>query len=346
VERRQEAVRKRLLRPAAPVTFAGLSVLELASVMPSTAQDYAKRVAEFVRFCQAASAGWTNESELDILVTEFFDQKYWEGAPATDGSKFLAALAFAMPRLQKRLPTALPRACRCIKGWMKYAPPDQRLPLPLVMLCCIMAWFLQRRMAAHALCLYIQFLTYLRPGENVSMLRSQLIVPAPLAGQAYNSWAVNIAPVELGRPGKTGLHDESIMIRCEPWLSRWLMVLKTAGPEHEKLWPFTLPELARLFETAATACQCQCLRPTLYSIRHGGASEDLLHGCSINEVFRRGRWRSWSSLRRYGKEAKLQSELAKVPAPFILYGQRFGQRIGDMFNNPRSVPPLPTLPVA
>ncbi len=108
------------------------------------------------------------------------------------------------------------------------------------------------------------------------------------------------------------------------------------------MWPFNLAELARLLEVAAAACRCQSLRPTLYSIRHGGASEDLLRGRSINEVFRQGRWRSWSSLRRHSNEAKLQAELAKVPQTLLEYGRHFHDSIVQTFKHSRTVPPLPT----
>jgi hypothetical protein len=151
--------------------------------------------------------------------------------------------------------------------------------------------------------------------------------------------AHKIVPFELGRPGKTGLHDESIMIRSAPWLSRCLQVLKNHGSPEGEVWPFNLAELAHLFEVAVAACRCQNLRPTLYSIRHGG-----LRGRSLNNVFRQSRWRSWSSLRRYGKEAKLQSELAKVPQPLIEHGRLFHEKIEQMFSDVRTVPPLPTEP--
>ena len=117
--------------------------------------------------------------------------------------------------------------------------------------------------------------------------------------------------------------------------------VEDAWPPEEKVWPFNLSEMARLFGQAVIACQCQALRPTLYSLRHGGASEDLLQGRSINEVFRQGRWRSWGSLRRYGKEAKLQAELSKVPPAFLQYGRHFHANIEMMFERPRGVPPLP-----
>ena len=134
------------------------------------------------------------------------------------------------------------------------------------------------------------------------------------------------------------------MIDSDEWLGPFLSTLKEASQPNRPVWPFDLTELARVFAQAADACRLQALRPTLYALRHGGASEDLLRGTrDINGVFRRGRWRSWSSLRRYGKEAKLQGQLARVPEAMIEYGRAFEQRLPEMFAHPGRVPPLPRL---
>lgn len=66
------------------------------------------------------------------------------------------------------------------------APPDQRLPFPLVLLCVVHGRLLRRRKIAESLCLLLQFTTYLRPGEIVNLRRSQLVPPRPTAGDAYS----------------------------------------------------------------------------------------------------------------------------------------------------------------
>lgn len=155
-------------------------------------------------------------------------------------------------------------------------------------------------------------------------------------------WAVNIAPFHEKRAANTGLFDESVTIDRCPWLDHWLRTLKGSGAPRRPLWPFSLGQLARKFQEAMLACGLSHLKPVLYSIRHGGASEDLLRGTrDLAAVFRRGRWRSWSSVRRYGKEAKLLSELAKVPPATLAYGQYIEQNLEAMFADPDRVPPVP-----
>lgn len=48
-------------------------------------------------------------------------------------------------------------------------------------------------------------------------------------------------------------------------------------------------------------------------------------------------------MRRYGKEAKLLTELAKVPPPLLAYGRVFERDLEMMFRRPDLVPALPVL---
>eukprot|EP00973_Karenia_brevis_P006482 882223-Karenia_brevis.AAC.1 len=67
----------------------------------------------------------------------------------------------------------------------------------------------------------------------------------------------------------------------------------------------------------------EALKPTLYSLRHGGASEDILRRRrSVQEVKRRGRWTSDASLKRYAKEARLLSEISKLHPSILAFGRQ------------------------
>ena len=65
----------------------------------------------------------------------------------------------------------------------------------------------------------------------------------------------------------------------------------------------------------------QALSNHLSSLRHGGASDDMLRKRrSISAIKERGRWVSDSSLSRYAKATLLQKEVNKVPATVTSYG--------------------------
>ena len=59
-----------------------------------------------------------------------------------------------------------------------------------------------------------------------------------------------------------------------------------------------------------------------YGLRHGGASDDLLaRRRSALEVQQRGGWASDKSFKRYAKQARIVSELQRVGAHAVAYGQ-------------------------
>ena len=82
-----------------------------------------------------------------------------------------------------------------------------------------------------------------------------------------------------------------------------------------------------------------------YSLRHGGASDDLLNQRrSLLEIKRRGLWKSEISLRRYAKEGMILSELRKVPPETVAYGRQILNHLLDLLVGTMPVPRPPYLP--
>ena len=60
---------------------------------------------------------------------------------------------------------------------------------------------------------------------------------------------------------------------------------------------------------AAGALGCARLVPTPHGLRHGGASHDRAHGTrTLLEIQARGKWRSFSSVVRYEKHARISQQ--------------------------------------
>ena len=81
----------------------------------------------------------------------------------------------------------------------------------------------------------------------------------------------------------------------------------------EKRFGFSYPDFAKKFHFAADALNVGVLRPSLYCLRHGGASHDRLVGARhLEEVRQRGAWRAHSSVTRYDKHARLGLQIARL----------------------------------
>ena len=109
--------------------------------------------------------------------------------------------------------------------------------------------------------------------------------------------------------------DDGVPIDSEifPWLPkamvRTLRLNQRAATD--KMFDFQYKELLSIFRQA---CEELKIRdPSLYRLRHGGASHDAATRMrTLQEIKRRGRWASDTSLRRYEKRTWLQAEEAKV----------------------------------
>jgi hypothetical protein len=210
---------------------------------------------------------------------------------------------------------------RALKGWGLAAPGQQRLPLPVEVLGAIMGNLCQRDLHQLALRLFIQFLTYMRPGECSNLKVKQLVCPQGTAGNRFDHFAILLHPFEDTVPGKTGLFDASVVLDSDRWINPLLYQLIAGRDPEESLWSHPHSMLVDQFALAQKMMNLEHLNSCLYTLRHGGATHDILtRRRTVLEVKQRGRWGSDTSLKRYIKLARLQTELAKVPIELRQFG--------------------------
>ena len=177
--------------------------LEIASVAQSTLLDYMTRIFFFVQWAHTNLADWTSISELDMTLVLFFEELFWKQVSAAEGSKFVACLKFIYPQLAQLGSLSLPRSIRALRSWEKLRPNVQRVPLPWICLCAILGELLHRGRLPSALCLLIQFITYMRPGVCDRLTVNQLVPPMLHAQDSRNHrWGILLYPTEYKIPGR------------------------------------------------------------------------------------------------------------------------------------------------
>ena len=68
----------------------------------------------------------------------------------------------------------------------------------------------------------------------------------------------------------------------------------------------------------------------LYRLRHGGASHDVAHRMrTLDEVQKRGSWRSKASVARYAKPARLNEQVLALPSDVQADLQRREKRLAQ-----------------
>ena len=79
-----------------------------------------------------------------------------------------------------------------------------------------------------------------------------------------------------------------------------------------------------------------------YQARHGGATRDiLLKRRDLEEVRKRGHWRTYTSLCRYEKSGRVQKVLQLTPPAVLAYCQSVENRVGQLLAGPCNGVPCP-----
>ena len=310
-----------------------------------TSIDYTTRIYHLLDWLRKMGVTPSDDESLDCAIADYFDSEFADGAASAGASKLLAAIAHICPCYSRHGAGHLPRALRAAQGWRRLAPARSRAPLPWAALIVMVGTALWQGRDELGLFLLLAFVMYPRPGELLSIKPSQLVPPIPAAGVYADQWGLILSPSQLGVAGKTGEFDESLLMDWPElrWMDPLLHALRRR-PCQCSVWNFDADSLRRMFNQVVHLSGIENLKPVLYSLRHGGASHDILcRHRTIVEVKRRGRWRSDSSLNRYEKATFALAELAKMPDELIQYSLFIENNLAELFLDKRTRPPPPSM---
>ncbi|CAK0804177.1 unnamed protein product, partial [Prorocentrum cordatum] len=334
-------VARRRAFPAAntAATSGSLTFLETQAVGEATRRDYADRVSKFTGWATSVRLPIGEVPELDVALVTFFNQLFFDGYPSEEATKYMAALAHCRAA-PGRLQVAFPRAARAAKGWARLVPPRSRLPLPWPIACLMIDWMLDAGETTAAAATAVCFALYLRPAELLSLTREQVIPPAEGAppGRTFlNFWSVVLRPMECAQPSKTGVYDEGLLLDSPEftWLPPLLQALRARAAPGGLVFDMSYNQWALVFRRAATALHLGVLGPpSLCTLRHGGASHEYLAKFrSLDEIKKRGRWVSDSSLRRYTKGGRVAEQMRRLPISEQRRATRLVDTIGGRLSN-------------
>lgn len=266
---------------------------------------------------------------IDLELVRFLEKLYLDGDSAYTARCTVYGLMF-VKKWSARDPLVLPHARQALLGWTKLRPEASRDPVPWIFTCLVAQALLQRpglyRLAGIAALL--QFDTYCRPSEVISLALGNVIPPSAGAPSIYQKWALLLAPAEWTLTTKAGKHDDSILV-AESTPHRQFVVdllaevfraakARSTLPE-EPLFPaLTLPKYERILQESAHLVGLSALRITPHMLRHGGPSTDVFENVrDLAAVQKRGRWASHLSVSRYEKHARLLRSLSRAPPAVI-----------------------------
>ena len=93
---------------------------------------------------------------------------------------------------------------------------------------------------------------------------------------------------------------------------------------------------------AAHAVGLDSLRPVMYSLRHTGASSDILNRRrTLEEVKRRGAWPSDLTVKKYEKHARALAQMARLPPAVQRHAVYCHAHLGELLQAPHLAPAPP-----
>lgn len=300
-----------------PANVHNMTVLESMNVSHTRRESYVQAWDSFKQFVRATRLSITSASQLDAAAVWWIDHMYFQGDNIASVMTFLAAVKHFRSDIQRL--SDLSRAMRAFKGFKKIAPGQARVPLPYPMLALIALHILNTKQRLDV-CIWLLLTWHLcaRPGEAFKLQWKHMVAPNPI----NRFWSVVMSPSAeeegAAMPSKVGETDESVTLNVTflQWMNPLLLQLKSTASDNDFVCPFKQSVGSKLFLASVRALgfHDHGVQYT-YQIRHGAASTEVLcRGKSLEDVMKKGRWKTLVSVRRYeqgGKLAQVFGSLSK-----------------------------------
>ena len=323
----------------------GLSILEENAVTSAVGGSFEMLYAAFLWWCRSQLLALGSLADIDVALVWYFDSLFLDGEPAALASKIVAAVGHHHPEAGRWGWHRLPRARRAAQGWRRLAPATTPAPLPWLGVLAMIGTACAQGNLEFGLFLLLTFVLYLRPAEALNLTAGQLVPPLTHHGNVMSSWGVVLGPASLGRPTKIGEFDQHVMLDREDRVGLHPLLVKLhALPAAHRVWTFISKQALLWFKTLARDLHIPLGSQSLYVLRHGGVSADMLgRRRSLADIKKRGRWMQDNSLRRYEKAARALQELEKIPAVIRRYGSLVEQNLVEFLTRSKRAPNPPKL---
>ena len=147
---------------------------------------------------------------LDRAMSEYLLELYEDGAHVWEGTYTLYGYQFLFNRGVDS--TFMPAAKKALKAWKRRQPSAMRLPVPEEVIFALGNVMLGNGHVLAAAALALQYHTYMRPSEVVTLCHNQICAPVKNTAQRYHHWGIVLAPQSMKKTTKTGEMDDSVLL--------------------------------------------------------------------------------------------------------------------------------------
>ena len=296
----------------------GLRILVHACQDETMLRKYFPQVKAFLLFALDRGATFNEVSEVDFTLCRYLDRGLYVEQKSYDwcSGVFFGFLAF-FPEYDRRLPLAH----RAWKSWERQHVGGEGQPIPAEAIFLIADVMREQGQKLEALIVETSLDVYFRIGEWDQLRREDIIDDGENVG-----FVLGVA--ERGERTKTGVNKgvilDSLALRDE-WRRR-----RAELRPGQSVVPFTPDDFRQRWKAAARLVGLSWVGPP-HDLRHSGAARDVegKHR-SLEQVRRRGRWKTLESVQRYTKTWMLVRARGRLTTDQLERGQKLiavrGQR--------------------
>ena len=291
-------------------------------VLPVTQSNRESYLAAFFGWCNSQDidiseifeSSWENLEEINRILVAYGRALYAAGRPHAHYIECINAVAGHRPIVRRHLQEAWDLGF----SWVRQEPSSHHVAAPfqivLAMLTTSLMWGWTRTAGAIAFC----FGGLLRPGEMISAVRRQLLLPSDVGDSVPHALLTILEPKTRFRAARHQYAKVDI-----PDLLRVLELSFSNLHQSAKLWPFSGQTLRTRFQTLMRALGLPLavhngMKPLdLGSLRAGGATWLMQTTESTDFVQRRGRWINGKVMNIYLQETTALQYLKSLPPPIV-----------------------------
>ena len=277
--------------------------LKSRCVTPKTRCKYEAALREFNRFLLHCNIILFSLSlvQVDLVLEEYVETLYSQGAPRSWASVFLSSFGDAYPLLAAQGARSSSR--RALQGWVREARPRRAPPLPhTVVVVWIARCVLQRNLRLAAF-FAVLFHCYLRPSEALRIR---------VCDVDLGTHGVGTIRLPLTKSGQRLMAEEFVTINDGLVLD--LVRFAVSGlHSNELLVPISYNDFRRILREFISHDGLAAFGFVPYSFRRGGASFEFGRNGVFDRVLQKGRWNSLKAARLYINEARAASVSLQLP---------------------------------
>ena len=286
--------------PLVPLVSGGTTLLIVHAVADASSLQWIPKVKGFLTCTKRANTDLSIPEGLDRALAQHMDWLcYGEQRSSSMGSLLLFGIICLLPEVNGRLPLA----ARSLQSWTRLAIMVEGGPLPEEIVYLMAFEMIQDGYIYHCFWVLTQYDTYGREQDMEQLCGADI-------SYHKRTMALVFGVSSRGESVKTG-HNQGVLVRPAVVADILLALKKDAGVS--KIFPITQEELRRVWHRVLRRLGLPFAGPP-HSLRHSGPSEDLAQKRStLENVRRRGRWKTLDSVQRYTKTFALTRFRARIP---------------------------------